>query len=671
MSFVRKFLIVICALSCVNWTNAQNVGISESGGAPDASSMLDVTSTSSGLLIPRMTTTQRDGINGGTIANSLFIFNITDNCLQIYNNGASTWENVHCFLSCSSAPSTPGSISGSATPCENETSVTYSISQVAGATSYSWSIPSGAAIVTGQGTTSIIVNFGTTSGNISVAAANSCGLSTSQTLAISLQTVPSQPSTITGTSTVCQGDNGVAYSVTNVGGVTYGWTYSGSGYSCATNCTSNSMTANFSGSATSGTLTCTPSNACGSGTGRTLAITVNSAPSAPTANAATSIMSTSFAANWTASAGATGYYLDVATDVGFTSFVSGYNNKSLGVVLTDNVTGLTCGTTYYYRVRATNSCGTSANSNTRTDASGACCSNAWTSISNFGGTARSSAVGFAIGTKGYVGTGTDGSRRKDFWEWDQGTNTWTQKADFGGTARTGAAGFSIGNFGYIVGGFDASGGVSGPSVSSGYKYDPSTNTWSAIASAPFARHDGVGFSIDTDGDGTTDMGYFGTGSTCGGCGTYASTNFAEYNPSTNSWTTKPNYPGPSINGGMGFSIGTKGYVGGGRSGSSYYNHFYEYNPSTSSWTAKANLGMGANAFGQRGFAIGAYGYAGTGSNGSSPTNTFYRYDPAANTWLVRANFGGTARTSVACFAIGNNGYMGTGSTTQDFWEYCP
>ena len=41
------------------------------------------------------------------------------------------------------------------------------------------------------------------------------------------------------------------------------------------------------------------------------------------------------------------------------------------------------------------------------------------------------------------------TKYKDFWEYDPAANTWTQKADFGGTARYGAVGFSIGSKGYI------------------------------------------------------------------------------------------------------------------------------------------------------------------------------------------------------------------------------
>ena len=85
-------------------------------------------------------------------------------------------------------------------------------------------------------------------------------------------------------------------------------------------------------------------------------------PAGPTPNAATNITSGSFTANWQATAAATAYYLDVSTNVGFTSFVNGYNNKNTGNVTSYNVGGLSGNTTYYYRVRYSNTVATSANS---------------------------------------------------------------------------------------------------------------------------------------------------------------------------------------------------------------------------------------------------------------------------------------------------------------------
>lgn len=89
-------------------------------------------------------------------------------------------------------------------------------------------------------------------------------------------------------------------------------------------------------------------------------------PSAPNANAASSIAELNFTANWTSSTGATGYNLDVATDNSFTNFVSGFNNKFVNSATSYLITGLAGGVTYYYRVTASNGSGTSAASSTIT-----------------------------------------------------------------------------------------------------------------------------------------------------------------------------------------------------------------------------------------------------------------------------------------------------------------
>ncbi len=71
----------------------------------------------------------------------------------------------------------------------------------------------------------------------------------------------------------------------------------------------------------------------------------------PVATAASGITGSGFSANWNTVTGATGYLLDVATDTAFTAMVTGYRGLDVGNLLTYSVTGLSAGTTYYYRVR--------------------------------------------------------------------------------------------------------------------------------------------------------------------------------------------------------------------------------------------------------------------------------------------------------------------------------
>jgi len=84
------------------------------------------------------------------------------------------------------------------------------------------------------------------------------------------------------------------------------------------------------------------------------------------AKIASSVTTSGFSANWNSAGGATGYRLDVSTSSAFGNYVSGYQNLDVGNILSKAVTGLSDGTTYYFRVRAYSSGGTSGNSGTIT-----------------------------------------------------------------------------------------------------------------------------------------------------------------------------------------------------------------------------------------------------------------------------------------------------------------
>lgn len=83
------------------YNNGGSVGIGT--GSPNASAKLEVASTNQGVLIPRMTTTQRNAITG---VNSLMIFNTTTNCFEVYSSTSSQWESISCIGYCP----LPGSI---------------------------------------------------------------------------------------------------------------------------------------------------------------------------------------------------------------------------------------------------------------------------------------------------------------------------------------------------------------------------------------------------------------------------------------------------------------------------------------------------------------------------------------------------------------------------------
>ncbi len=132
------------------------------------------------------------------------------------------------------------------------------------------------SIINGTGTATIAqtgIATGVTVGNVTVVytAADANGCPSSASTALSVITVPAQPSTITGSTLLCPSISGNIYSVTNVAGVTYTWAVLGTGWSVDSGNGSNSITLT-TGTAGPQTLTVTPSNSCGNGTARTLAI---------------------------------------------------------------------------------------------------------------------------------------------------------------------------------------------------------------------------------------------------------------------------------------------------------------------------------------------------------------------------------------------------------------
>jgi N-acetylneuraminic acid mutarotase len=293
--------------------------------------------------------------------------------------------------------------------------------------------------------------------------------------------------------------------------------------------------------------------------------------------------------------------------------------------------------------------------------------NEWNKLEAFGGSKRERAVGFAIGSRGYIGTGQDTAElmRRDFWEFDPGTNSWTQKADFGGIGRRNAVGFSIGTKGYIGTGMDNSEAYMGNTLNDFWEYDPVTNTWTQRAPYPGAGGAGIYYAT---GFGANGKGYI----CCGKIGpSYYSSEMWEYNPANNSWVQRPNFPGGVRYGLTSFVINNKGYVGTGTDENAFTQDFWCYDPSTNSWTAKASF-PGSARFSCSTFTLGVRGFLVFGSDGGYK-DELWQYNSLDNTWLQRADYMGGARRSAVAFAIGNKGYAGTGKGAtgcrRDFWEY--
>jgi N-acetylneuraminic acid mutarotase len=160
------------------------------------------------------------------------------------------------------------------------------------------------------------------------------------------------------------------------------------------------------------------------------------------------------------------------------------------------------------------------------------------------------------------------------------------------------------------------------------------------------------------------------------------------------WVQAPSIFGMVRTYAFAFTIGAKGYMGGGEG----YNvnargvnpntigtlsDFWQYDPSTNSWTQEANLLYALERTST--FVVGTQGYIGTGFHAVYNSSTgwdvatvsrLYQYDQASNTWTRKADFPGGDRRDAVGVAISNEGYIGTGDPQnmafyKDWWQYDP
>ena len=254
--------------------------------------------------------------------------------------------------------STPGPITGpnSACPFINAGNATYSIAAVPASSSYVWTVPANASIVSGQGSTSITVSFNNSyaTGAITVASVNDCGPSSVRSLTVTRNN-PSTPGLISGPTNACPfitPSGAATYTVTAVPSVTtYTWSVP-AGAIGLTGQGTNTISFTYPSGFTTGTVSVTASNGCGTSGVRTLTIgTLQPAtPSVidviqlqPCPNRVYSYTIASMPANaqsvlWTAPAGAT-----ILTGQGTTSITVSYP----GTAVNGNVTATgvnNCGT---------------------------------------------------------------------------------------------------------------------------------------------------------------------------------------------------------------------------------------------------------------------------------------------------------------------------------------
>ena len=254
---------------CIN-TTAQYSTTGDAGGTWSSTNQSVATVSTSGLV-----TSLSSGSTDIT-------YTVTGGC-----NG--TVSSFQTFTVSPSLP-TPGAISGPVDACPligNATPTTYAIAAVAGATSYTWTVPVGVTLVNGQGSTSIDVtfdnSFALTNSRFRVTAGSATACSSLPSELEVLKNVPGIPTSIAGPTNVCPFTGQSTTATYSISPVTYATSYtwvtpanaliiSGQG--------STSIEVSFTSVFTSGSIKVTANSNCGSRAARSLSIS-KAIPSSP------------------------------------------------------------------------------------------------------------------------------------------------------------------------------------------------------------------------------------------------------------------------------------------------------------------------------------------------------------------------------------------------------
>ena len=249
---------------------------------------------------------------------------------------------------------------------------------------------------------------------------------------------------------------------------------------------------------------------------------------------------------------------------------------------------------------------------------------------------------------------------------------WVNKALFPDSGRLDAACFTINSKGYMVCGQLKTSPTTFTNQT--WEYNPLTDSWARKHDYPHTSLAGTYFSVN------------GLGYQIGGgdsIGHYFSDNYA-YNPVNDSCIPKASFPENGVGGAFQFVINGMAYVGAGVRNTAVHGvvSAYSYNPVSDTWASIANY-PGLPTIGLVSFAIDSFGYAGMGGDGNGNFYTeMYRYNPATNSWTPIAPFPGKGRFAThSPIVINGRAYVGGGATNlngtnnyydlSDYYMYDP
>ena len=265
----------------------------------------------------------------------------------------------------------------------------------------------------------------------------------------------------------------------------------------------------------------------------------------------------------------------------------------------------------------------------------------WIARASLPSARRGPAVAVAGGLLYSIGGLTNaGSALSSVFAYNPSTNAWTSKASLPAARQGGNGSAMIGGILYVAGGFDASRAL----TRTLYAYNVSTNTWSRRADMPV---------VSACGGSTVISGKLYVFSGCRRSSTggqISAGSLHRYDPSTNQWTTLRSAPAVHFQPAVGVISGKLYVAGGNNSASVALTRLDVYDPATNTWSTRMNMptarvSAAAAVVGGKLHVIG-------GRNGETYLRTVEAYDPVTDSWSVRAAMP-TARSGPGVGMISN------------------
>ncbi len=255
----------------------------------------------------------------------------------------------------------------------------------------------------------------------------------------------------------------------------------------------------------------------------------------------------------------------------------------------------------------------------------------WNDLGDYPGPGRAMGIGQTWNGKGYFGFGVDssGTKLSDLWEFNPISNTFTQLPSCPGAARTHPA-LVILN-GKIYTGMGSGTG----NLSDWWEYDITTQIWTQKTSIPIGRHHPYQFILN--------------GNVYVGSGHQSS--WYKYAPLNDTWTAVASLDTRVA--GTQFNYNGKGYaLSGVTTGHTYYatGEFHEYDPLSDTWNL-LNPHPGNSLWAPGSFIIGNYAYLYTGTTGATGTSILGSYSSSMYRYQLSNINNSSTDTLVVCDSL--------------------